>query len=165
MDEENVSLEQALANAVLDKVEQLSQYEPGSKEATALSKDIAMLYAELTKASEAGLKLAEVNAKYDLEERKFKDEMQLKKEQFELEKQKFEAEKARVEADKKDKIVDWAFKAAGIVVTVGSLTAQLVFTGGWLKKGFKFEETGSFTSGTFRTVWSKIPDLFKRKDV
>lgn len=162
MEEDNrVSLEEALGNAILDKIEQLGQFEPGSKESTAVTKDIAVMYAELTKANEAGLKVAEVNARFDLEERKFEEEMKLKKKQLELEKQKFEEEKAKTEAEKKDKIVDWIFKGVGITGAGIGLMLKLGFFDGWFTKSFVFEEKGSITGTTSRNIWNQALKLLK----
>ena len=42
-----------------------------------------------------------------------------------------------------------ALDAAGIVL-------PLLFYGAWMKKGFQFEETGTFTSQTFRGLFGKF---------
>lgn len=48
-----------------------------------------------------------------------------------------------------DKAARYAIDAAGIVVPV-------VFYNTWMKRGFKFEETGTFTSTTFRNMINKF---------
>lgn len=162
MEEDNrVSLEEALGNAILDKIEQLEKFEPGSKESSALTKDIAVMYAELTKANEVILKVDEVNARFNFEERKFEEEMKLKKRQLELEKQKFEEEKAKMEAEKKDKIVDWIFKGVGITGAGIGLMLKLGFFDEWFTKSFVFEEKGSITGTTSRNIWNQALKLLK----
>lgn len=161
MEEEKVSLEEALGNAILDKIEQLEKFEPGSKESTAITKDIAVMYAELTKANEVILKVDEVNARFNLEERKFEEEMKLKKRQLELEEQKFEEEKAKMEAEKKDKIVDWIFKGVGITGAGIGLMLKLGFFDEWFTKSFVFEEKGSITGTTSRNIWNQAFKLLK----
>lgn len=39
---------------------------------------------------------------------------------------------------------------------MAGVTLPLLFYGIWMKKGFKFEETGTFTSTTFRGLFSKF---------
>lgn len=41
-------------------------------------------------------------------------------------------------------------------VAVGELVLPLVFYGIWMNKGFKFEETGSFTSTTFKNLLNRF---------
>jgi hypothetical protein len=41
-------------------------------------------------------------------------------------------------------------------ITVASTAASLVFYGIWMNKGFKFEETGSFTSTTFKGLFNRF---------
>lgn len=60
-----------------------------------------------------------------------------------------EAQKAERDILKKDKIV-------GRVLDGLSIGLPLVFSAIWMKKGFKFEETGTFTSQTFRSLWGKF---------
>lgn len=60
-----------------------------------------------------------------------------------------EAQKAERDILKKDKIVGRVLDGLGIGL-------PLVFSAIWMKKGFKFEETGTFTSQTFRSLWGKF---------
>ena len=41
-------------------------------------------------------------------------------------------------------------------IAAADLIIPLVFYGTWMKKGFKFEETGTFTSTTFRSLFSRF---------
>lgn len=41
-------------------------------------------------------------------------------------------------------------------ITVASTAASLVFYGIWMNKGFKFEETGTFTSTTFKGLFNRF---------
>lgn len=66
---------------------------------------------------------------------------------LELERQKIANEEAdTVRENKREKLAHWlqfAVGAAGLII-------PQIFYAVWLKKGFKFEETGTFTSQTFR---------------
>ena len=41
-------------------------------------------------------------------------------------------------------------------VDIGAIVLPLLFYGRWMAKGFKFEETGTFTSVTFRNLFNKF---------
>lgn len=60
-----------------------------------------------------------------------------------------EAKKAERDILKRDKIIGRALDAA-------SIGLPLIFSAIWMRKGFRFEETGAYTSQTFRNFWSKI---------
>lgn len=53
----------------------------------------------------------------------------------------------------RDQVIDLCVKTG---VEVGKLVLPLVFYGIWMNKGFKFEETGSFTSTTFKNLLSRF---------
>ena len=53
----------------------------------------------------------------------------------------------------RDQMVDRCVRTG---VAVGELVLPLVFYGIWMNKGFKFEETGSFTSTTFKNLLNRF---------
>ena len=55
----------------------------------------------------------------------------------------------QVEEKSKDRIVKIVLESAGIVLPI-------IFYGIWMKRGFKFEETGTFTSQTFRGLFNRF---------
>lgn len=61
----------------------------------------------------------------------------------------FLSKNAQLEEDRKNRYCRLGVDAAGIVL-------PLIFYGVWMKKGFKFEETGVFTSTTFRGLFNKF---------
>lgn len=56
---------------------------------------------------------------------------------------------AQTKDDKQNQYCKFGIEAAGIVL-------PLMFYGVWMKKGLKFEETGVFTSTTFRSLFNKF---------
>ena len=56
----------------------------------------------------------------------------------------------------REKNLDNILKAAGICVEVMGIVLPLLFYAKWMKEGFKFEETGTFTSATFRGLFQKF---------
>ena len=53
----------------------------------------------------------------------------------------------------RDQMVDRCVRTG---VAVGELVLPLVFYGIWMNRGFKFEETGSFTSTTFKNLLNRF---------
>ena len=41
-------------------------------------------------------------------------------------------------------------------VDIGAIVLPLLFYGRWMRKGFEFEKTGTFTSVTFRNLFNKF---------
>ena len=71
-----------------------------------------------------------------------------------LHKLRIEEIKAETEAEeKRERRVDRCVRTG---VAVGELVLPLVFYGIWMNKGFKFEETGSFTSTTFKNLLNRF---------
>lgn len=106
----------------------LSTLEPGSKEKSTAIEDLAKLYK--LKIDETKNEM-DFNEKYNARER----EEQLKKEHL--------AEQV------KDRYFRLGVEAAGIIL-------PLIFYAFWMKRGFKFEETGTYTSTTFRGLFNRF---------
>lgn len=68
-----------------------------------------------------------------------------------------EADRNREETFQKrqamDQMIDRCVRTG---VAVGELVLPLVFYGIWMNRGFKFEETGSFTSTTFKNLLNRF---------
>lgn len=53
---------------------------------------------------------------------------------------------------RKDRIIN----LIRIGVDITGVILPLIFYGGWMNRGFKFEETGTFTSATFRNLFQRF---------
>lgn len=62
--------------------------------------------------------------------------------------------------EERDKLVENAARAKDRYIRLGldvaGLILPLMFYGIWMTKGFKFEETGTFTSTTFRNLFNRF---------
>lgn len=62
--------------------------------------------------------------------------------------------------EERDKLVENASRAKDRYIRLGldvaGLILPLMFYGIWMAKGLKFEETGTFTSTTFRTLFNRF---------
>jgi len=62
--------------------------------------------------------------------------------------------KLRIEETRNES--DIQFKKYQLGVEIASIVLPLIFYGIWMRKGFKFEETGTFTSTTFRGLFNRF---------
>ena len=117
-----------LGEVIKTEIRNLSTLEPGSKEKSTAIEDLAKLYK---------LRIEETRNEWDFNEKyESRDsDMQFKKNQL--------------EEQVKDRYFRLGVEAAGIIL-------PLIFYGIWMRKGFKFEETGTFTSTTFRGLFNRF---------
>ena len=97
------------------------------------------------------LRIDEAKLEAEIEERSIRRELDERKLDSDIEgRQNEETFKRNQEReDHKGRYFRYGLEAAGIVL-------PLVFYGIWMHKGFKFEETGSITSSTFRSLISRF---------
>lgn len=84
---------------------------------------------------------------------KMSEEMQMERERFEIEKKKIDKDELVRLKDDSDKKKDRIIK---IVLESSSIILPLIFYGIWMKRGFEFEENGSYTSTTFRNLFGQF---------
>ena len=139
MDEQ---IRQALADEILSQLNNLSTLDPGSKEQQTAVENVTKLYR---------LGLEDVKADTDYDEKLYRRDVDAQHEQEELDRQ------AREEQFKKDQLAeqtkDRYFKLG---VEVAGIVLPLIFYATWMKRGFKFEETGTYTSTTFRGLFNRF---------
>lgn len=110
------------------QIRELSSLQAGSKEKSSAIDDLTKLYK---------LKIEETKTKWEINDRydNRDSDIQLKKDQL--------AEQVR------DRYFRLGIEAAGIVL-------PLMFYAVWMKRGFKFEENGTYTSTTFRGLFNRF---------
>lgn len=139
MDEQ---IRQALANEILGELQSLNDLEFGSKEHQTAVENVTKLYR---------LGLEDIRNDTDYDEKWNRREMDAKREENELAKQEREEAFRDKQAKEQqiDRYVKWGLEVAGIVL-------PLMFYATWMNKGFKFEETGTYTSTTFRGLFNRF---------
>ena len=132
MDEE---IRQSLDEEILNELQDLGNLDPGSEEHSRAIDSLTKLYK---------IKIEEVNNAWDndekynrrlMDDRHHESEEKLKKDQL--------AEQI------KDRYFRLGIEVAGIVL-------PLIFYAAWMRRGFKFEESGTFTSTTFKGLFQKF---------
>lgn len=132
----------ALASEILSEFEDLKDFAPGSKEQQMAIENVAKLY-------RLGLEESKNDADWD--EACNRRAAEKEHEQNELEKQ------SREEQLKKEQLAEQTrerFFRLG--VDVAGMILPLIFYAAWMKRGFKFEETGTYTSTTFRGLFNRF---------
>ncbi|MCI9004411.1 MAG: hypothetical protein HFH39_04055 [Lachnospiraceae bacterium] len=139
-----------LTKEIEREIKNLSALENGSKEQSEAVESLAKLYR---------LKIEEMKNVSELEEKR---EARISEEQLkrDLSKQELDQKYDSLDSEesmKKDQLAeqvkDRYFKFGMEAV---SLILPLLFYRSWMKKGFRFEETGTFTSATFRGLFSRF---------
>lgn len=120
-----------LENEIRSEIKSLSTMEPGSKTHTDAVDSLTKLYKlhiEEIENDRSFMRKSEESANQDFE-------LKLKM--------------AQLDEDIKSRYIRAGVETAGIVL-------PLMFYGIWMRRGFKFEETGTFTSTTFRGLFNKF---------
>ena len=131
--EENIGgmLNELIAN----EIESISGLEAGSKEKATAVENLATLYR---------LRIEENKSVWDADE---KSDHRMMEERINI--QENEIKKQQIE----EQIYDRYFKAG---IAVAELIIPLICYGIWMNKGFRFEETGTITSSTFKGLINRF---------
>lgn len=100
------------------------------------------------------------DADRDLKERQLKAQEQLQAAEIALKERELNSkdadriqEEALQRSQARDQMIDRCVRTG---VAVGELVLPLIFYGIWMNRGFKFEETGAFTSTTFKNLLNRF---------
>lgn len=146
-------LKDLLSEEIKTQIRDLSELSPGSAEKSKAVDDLATLYKLKIEETKTELEFDEKQArrKMDMENRLKDDalkEQQLKDENSVRERDEL-IRKEQMKEQVKDRYIRLGIAAAEIIL-------PLIFYSKWMKKGFKFEETGTFTSTTFRGLFNRF---------
>lgn len=119
-------IKELLGEEIKSEIEGLSTIESGTEEHTKAVENLAKLYR---------LKIDEAKNEWDYAVKYESQESEERHRQTQREEQ------------AKDRYFKLGMEAAGLIL-------PLMFYASWMRKGFKFEETGAFTSGTFRNLFN-----------
>lgn len=128
-------IRKALTSEILSEFEDLKTLESGSREHQMAIENITKLYK---------LELEEAKSDTDWDEVCNRRVMEAKREEREE-----QFKKDQLEEQAKDRYFRFGMDVAGMIL-------PLVFYAVWMKKGFEFEETGTYTSTTFRGLFNRF---------
>ena len=146
-------LKDLLSEEIKTQIQDLSKLDPGSTEKSKAVDDLATLYKLKIDETKMELDFDEKQARRKMDkENRLKDdaikEQQLKDENSVREHDEL-IRKEQLAEQVKDRYIRLGIAAAEIIL-------PLIFYSKWMKKGFKFEETGTFTSTTFRGLFNRF---------
>ncbi len=146
-------LKDLLSEEIKTQIQDLSKLNPGSAEKSKAVDDLATLYKLKIDETKMELDFDEKQARRKMDkENRLKDdaikEQQLKDENSVRERDEL-IRKEQLAEQVKDRYIRLGIAAAEIIL-------PLIFYSKWMKKGFKFEETGTFTSTTFRGLFNRF---------
>lgn len=146
-------LKNLLAEEIKSEIQDLSSLSPGSKEKSTAIEDLAMLYK---------LKIEETKIELDYDDKQNRRIMEGKHHDFDVALKERQMEndckisdndelikRIQLHESIKDRYFRLGIAAAEIIL-------PLVFYAAWMKRGFKFEENGTYTSTTFRGLFNRF---------
>ncbi len=132
---EDQNIEGLLNEEIAEQIQALSEMPSGSKEKSAAIDDLATLYR---------LRIEENKSMWDADEKYNRRVMDEKS---------GENDCSFKERQITEQIKDRYFRVG---IAAAELLIPLMFYGIWMNRGFKFEETGTFTSGTFKGLINRF---------
>lgn len=131
-------IKELLDEAIEKEIEDLDYLETDEEKSQAI-KHLAMLHK---------LRMEEIAAETEAED---------KRERRDIDSKKNEAERVHEEASLKRQVKDNMIdRCVKVVIGVVEIMVPLAFYGSWMKQGFEFEKTGSFTSTTFKNLINRF---------
>lgn len=124
----NEEIRNLLEKEIETEFENLSSFNSGSKEKAAAIDDLVKLYK---------LRIEDVKVNYDYNEK------------FDARTGDEQIKRNQLTEQIKDRYFKLGIEAAGIVL-------PLIFYAVWMRRGFRFEETGTYTSTTFRGLFNRF---------
>lgn len=146
-------IKRLLDEEIKSQIQNLSKLESGSEKMSAAVDDVSKLYKLKIEESKNELEFKERRQKRIAESAQHRVDAQLKEKQLQNDED-AQLDEARFKSkefdDKvKDRWIRLGFDA-GIQILL------MMFYGCWMRKGFKFEETGSFSSTTFKNLFNRF---------
>lgn len=124
----NEEIRNLLGEEIKTEIRNLSTLDAGSKEKSTAIEDLAKLYR---------LRIEETRNEWDFNEK------------YESRDSDIQFKKDQLEEQVKDRYFKLGLEAAGIIL-------PMIFYAAWMKRGFRFEETGTYTSTTFRGLFNRF---------
>lgn len=124
-----------LNEEIKNQISDLAELEAGSKEKSIAIDDLTKLYKLRIEETKNELDDEEKEVRRLMEDRQFDDETLVKEKQL------------------NEQVKERWFRLG---IAAAELVLPLIFYGAWMSKGFKFEETGAFTSTTFRGLINRF---------
>lgn len=146
-------IKRLLDEVIEQEIYNVQSLKTGGEQKSAAIKDLAALHK---------LRIDEIKAETEAEEKRERRVMDSEQHEAEIALKERELDEKDVDRTRdealqrlqaKDQVIDRYVRTG---IAVGELVLPLIFYGIWMNRGFKFEETGSFTSTTFRNLMNRF---------
>lgn len=146
-------LKELLEEEIKSEIEYLNELDPGSDEHSKAVESIAKLYKLKMEETKTNLEFEDKSERRIAEKEQLNLDYKFKEKQYDNEvlirEQDDKLKRSQLGEQVKDRYFKLGIEIAGIVL-------PLMFYASWMRKGFKFEETGTFTSTTFRGLFNRF---------
>ena len=146
------NIKELLNEEIAAEIQAISSLNSGSEEKSAIE-DLAKLYRLRIEETKSELDAEDKRSRRTLESEANVRENEIKKsqldEQIKADVQDEQYKRSQLDEQVKDRYFKLGIAAAELLI-------PLMFYGIWMRKGFKFEETGTYTSTTFRGLFNRF---------
>lgn len=147
------NIKELLNEEIAAEVQAISSLDSGSEEKSKAIEDLAKLYRLRIEETKSELDAEDKRSRRTLESEANVRENEIKKsqldEQIKADVQDEQYKRSQLDEQVKDRYFKLGIAAAELLI-------PLMFYGIWMRKGFKFEETGTYTSTTFRGLFNRF---------
>lgn len=147
------NIKELLNEEIAAEILAISSLPSGSEEKSKAIEDLAKLYRLRIEETKSELDAEDKRSRRTLESEANVRENEIKKsqldEQIKADVQDEQYKRSQLDEQVKDRYFKLGIAAAELLI-------PLMFYGIWMRKGFKFEETGTYTSTTFRGLFNRF---------
>lgn len=147
------NIKELLNEEIAAEIQAISSLDSGSEEKSKAIEDLAKLYRLRIEETKSELDAEDKRSRRTLESEASVRENVIKKsqldEQIKADVQDEQYKRSQLDEQVKDRYFRLGIAAAELLI-------PLMFYGIWMRKGFKFEETGTYTSTTFRGLFNRF---------
>ena len=147
------NIKELLNEEIAAEIQAISSLDTGSEEKSKAIEDLAKLYRLRIEETKSELDAEDKRSRRTLESEANVRENEIKKSQLD-EQIKADVEDEQYKRSQLDEQVKDRYFKLGIAAA--ELLIPIMFYGIWMRKGFKFEETGTYTSTTFRGLFNRF---------
>ena len=147
------NIKELLNEEIAAEIQAISSLDSGSEEKSKAIEDLAKLYRLRIEETKSELDAEDKRSPRTLESEANVRENEIKKsqldEQIKADVQDEQYKRSQLDEQVKDRYFKLGIAAAELLIPI-------MFYGIWMRKGFKFEETGTYTSTTFRGLFNRF---------
>ena len=147
------NIKELLNEEIAAEIQAISSLNSGSEEKSKAIEDLAKLYRLRIEETKSELDAEDKRSRRTLESEAIVRENEIKKSQLDVQIKADVQDEQYKRSQLDEQVKDRYFKLG---IAAAELLIPLMFYGIWMRKGFKFEETGTYTSTTFRGLFNRF---------